>query len=105
MVDVNFGVDVRARIRLTPVPRLVLALCRRHSTSKLRAGWAKLSYGKLKKPRALMHFAKVPGMESWSDCKAAILASVLFFKLFCHNFSFVHILVSRSFHRYGNFVS
>ena len=39
MVDVNFGVDVRARIRLIPVPRLVLALCRRHSTSKLRAGW------------------------------------------------------------------
>ena len=59
MVDVNFGVDVRARIRLTPVP-LVLALCRRHSTSKLRAGWAKLSYGKLKKASSSHAFRKSP---------------------------------------------
>ena len=42
MVDVNFGVDVRARIRLIPVPRGepdTRAL--RHFTSKLCAGWVK----------------------------------------------------------------
>ena len=42
MVDVNFGVDVRARIRLIPVPRGkpdTRAL--RHSTSKLCPGWIK----------------------------------------------------------------
>ena len=42
MVDVNFGVDVRARIRSIPLPRGkpdTRAL--RHSTSKLCAGWVK----------------------------------------------------------------